>query len=1477
MKTSSIRIEGNILSPELFDKLDSTDILGQNPVDFGFDRSFKVKDDIARAWADAKDQWNIFKRRIDKLSENATGVEETRKFWIIPLLENLGYTVVYQKSAETVNDKTYALSHRSENLDGLPINVMGINDNLDKRREAGGPRMSPHALLQEYLNVTEHLFGLVTNGYFLRVLRDSGKLVRLSYLEFNLQRMLEDDLYAEFSIMYRLVHASRMPRKQTETEQSIIEQYHQDAIESGSRIREKLSVAVEESIKTVANGFMSHPANEELRTMVIDGTLKPEAYFQHLLRFIYRILFLLVIEERDIVYPDSKSENHIAPENYKRFKEIYFSHYSISRLRKLAEKIYFFDDKLDDLWSALKSTFALFEQERFAKKLGIYPLGGDLFSFGAIGKLADAQLSNRVLLECIRNLSLFENPNGKNTIRVNYAALNVEEFGSVYEGLLEYDGKFTVNDNQVVFEFVQSSARSSSGSHYTPEELVQPLIKHSLDYIIEDKLEIAKRVANSEWRAGMKGIENSELQAGEERMANSELRADKVRIPLSTSNSPLTITDISIINEVITNEFISRFGSLETGDGNRRIGLQADKTISKGRTLRNDFSDPKSSNLDSGKYSGGLGQTENKGIHAIYKDSERESEGIGNTRDVSSKSGSGYSGSGGEDSERMSNSKQTASEFTKKSISEVEISNWWNRLPQSTRYSLLASNLLLSIRVCDVACGSGHILLSAARRIAIDLARVRTGEEQPSPGPYRQALRDVINHCIYGVDKNPLAVELCKVALWLEAYNPGMPLSFLDHRIKCGDSIVGLARQEELQNGIAEEAFKKMPGDDAVIVKELLKKHRNEVKGTPDIFQSKEISQRLDEISVDFAHIDDLPEHTLEEVKIKAEKYNALKGADWWNLKEVADLQVAQFFIPKTHTNFDKIATYSDYVNAFTKEKAHVRNKIAKAVAVSSEKKFFHWFLEFPEVMQKGGFDCILGNPPYLGGSKISANYGDNYLSWIHSYYVNIRDKADFVCSFMQRNYSLILNTGFNSVITTNTIAQGDTREGSLQVIVHSKGKIIFAIKNLLWPGLAAVKIDLVVITKKHWKKHCLIDKKQVSNINSFLEDEDEKVDPYRLLKPNKIFYGSKVQGDGFLLDKAHASSLINSNKNNKKVLSPYLNGYELNNSVILDPQTWIINFQDIELAKCQDDYPECFAIVRDKVKIERQTYLTNKMESGLSINSRDERLSQFWWQLEGPRKELYDNIRMNHKALVHTRVTKTHAFVVCNDEFLFSDALIVITFDKYSTFSYLQNTIHESWAWYYSSTLKGDRRYSPNDCYETFPFPQNTPAHLEQILETVGEQYHTFRSQLMLKLNMGLTKTYNLFHTPKLKVDNPILQKAKMLIATEQILQDIRTLRALHKQMDEAVLKAYGWEDINLAHDFYEVDYLPENDRVRYTISPEARKEVLNRLLELNHKIHAEEVAAGLWDKKKSAGKKKTAAVEPPPPPDGYVQEGLF
>ena len=1311
MKYPTIRIEGSILSADILDKIQQGDLLGQKPKDFWLEGSGKVKDEIVKAWADAQDMWRIYQRRIESIPSTKTGTSETRNFWMVPLLSLLGYDVQLYRTAQIINNKSYAISHNADNLDNFPIHIMGFKDSLDKKRVDSGPRMSPHALVQEYINLNEHLFAIVTNGLTIRLLRDSSRLIKLSFLEFDLERMFNEDHYTDFAIMYRLLHASRMPRKQAEGSESLIEGYHQDSLDSGSRIRKGLSAAVEHSIEALANGFLSHPDNKTLLQNIQEGNLDAVEYYSNLLHLIYRLLFLMVIEERDLIFEkDTPKEK----------RDIYYNYYSVNRIRNLSEKRYLAEAKHSDLWISIKNTFRLFETEYFGEKLQIKPLAGDLFGINAIGLLNNCSLDNKVLLNCLKKLSVFTNPNTGQIMRVNYGSLNVEEFGSVYEGLLEYDPHLESIGNNITFSFKKGTGRSSSGSHYTPDELVQPLIKHSLDYIIEDKLQ------------------------------------------------------------------------------------------------------------------------------------------------------------------------------------EVD--------PEKA---------LLSITVCDVACGSGHILLNAARRIGSQLAKVRTGEDQPSPSAFRQAVRDVIRHCIYGVDKNLLAVKLAKVALWLEAHNPGEPLNFLDHHIKCGDAIVGLAHKEELQNGIPDEAFKTLPGDEKDICSELRNRNKTERQYAERIKRHYEvmINQGVIDITNIFHELDQMPEHTPEQIEAKRQKYKEItSGQNYWNLKLLADIMTAQFFIPKTAANQRKIITDAQY-RSYLRGEQMIGEAVGQAEAEATRNRFFHWFLEFPEIFSPpleggtkgglGGFDVILGNPPFLGGQRLSGSFGNNYCEFIRYNYAPI-GSVDLVTYFFRRIYTLIRDGGFQSLISTNTIAQGSAREGGLAVIYENGGTINFAVRSMKWPGLAAVEVSLIAIHKGEWKKKIVLDNKEVKQITTYLDDSEYLGEPYQLHKnANKSFQGSIVLGKGFVLEPEEAQRLIARNPKNKDVLFPYLNGQDLNSNIDQSPSRWVINFFDWSEDYCRQNYPDCFEIIERDVKPER-------------LKMKGDRGAEFWWQFLRMRGELYRTIAPLERVMAIAQVSKTVAFAFTKNDKVLDAKLVLIALSEYKYLSYMQSSIHYNWAWKYCTTMKSDLSYTPTAIFQTFPFPQHLSTEMETKLERIGEDYYEFRRQLMQKLQLGLTKTYNQFHNAFL-TNSPLergapatsgagcvkpsqwseleqaseqinrselgkkfgkdtvylwnhLQKTSGTCSMEEAISGIIKLRKLHKEMDEAVLEAYGWSfdsaqddtGIDLKHDIYEVDYLPENDRVRYTINPEARKEVLKRLLLLNHKIYEEEVKQGLHGKKQKSEIRNQKAENP-------------
>lgn len=1316
MSFSSITIQGNILSSDILQKIRQEDIRFQQPGDFGLERNSAIRDEIGMAWASLQAHWKAFNMRRERLSDDQSGTTETRNAWMLPFFRELGYELEGAR-AEIINEKSYAISHRDTRRESFPVHIVGINQSLDKRSD-GGARLSPHALVQEYLNNSEHLYALTSNGQFLRLLRDATRLSRLSYLEFDLQRMMEEELYAEFALLYRLLHASRMPARLDAGAESIIEYYHQEALASGSRIRGALSQAVELSIKKLANGILHHPANTDLREQVQKGEIKAEDYYLYTLRLVYRMLFLMVIEERKLIFPsqlDDKQQHH---------QSIYFKFYSLQRLCKLAEQSIYVDGRKSDLWKSLLSTFALFEASKYGEKLSIAPLGSGLFSMNAIGPFHVQQLDNENLLLVLRYLVTFENEQ-KQRVRVNYADLDVEEFGSVYEGLLEYAPVFESINGQPEFRFKAGDARSSSGSHYTPEELVKPLIKHSLDYLIEDKLKEAKELAALEWPA---------------------------------------IKD-KISNKAVTQKIV-------------------------------DFA-------------------------------------------------------------------QTA-----------EIIQWWKNQHVLTRQFLIGYNSLLTLSVCDVACGSGHILLSAARRIGIDLAILqessdaRSNVEQPSPSYLRHAVRDAIKHCIYGVDKNPLAVELCKVALWLEAHEPGQPLNFLDHRIKCGDAIVGLAHADELNRGIPTEAFKSLPGDDKDMASAFRKQNEVELKnkGQLGAFEMTSVDDGLKNIQSLFTQFAQLPENTPDEIATKERAYTKLKSDSRMNrLRNLADLQIAQFFIPKTTANRDKLTTHSQYYT-YLSQGSQILDRGA-SLAIAFEKRFFHWFLEFPTVFEKGGFDCVLGNPPFLGNRKLSGTFGDPFLEAV-KYQFSPIGAVDLVTYFFRRIFTIIKSSGFQSLISTNTISQGNAREDGLGIIVQQGGKINHAVKSMKWPGQAAVEVALVTITKQPWKGQFILNGNQVKNITAYLDDTEALGNPISLkCNEEKSFQGSIVLGKGFVLEPHQANDLIQINSIYKEVVLPYLNGEDLNNSPSQSPSRWVINFFDWTEPKARK-YTDCFDIIERLVKPERQRWATDQNGNEiLGEYALRKPLPEKWWMYADKRPALYRTISNFKRVLVVPRVTKYPTMTFVNSKAVFHDKVVVLSYEKYWEFSVLQSSFHDEWAKKYSSTLGGlnNLNYSPSECLETFPFPQNIKE--EQQLATIGEAYHEHRRQLMLCMQLGLTKTYNLFHSKGITLqeidekDKQVqalrkhLEKTPDTIMFEDSIQGILKLRQIHVEMDKAVLEAYGWHKdtekwgkaIALRHDFYEVDYLPENDRVRYTIHPEARKEVLKRLLLLNHERYEEEIKQGL------------------------------
>jgi len=460
----AITIEGGLFPADLIDRIAAGDESGQRPEEFVLATGRRISDEIQGAFSDMRSFWDAFQRRLAHSRGSSTTL--TRDAWVLPLLERFGFELVYQRAAVQVDGETYAFSHSAgAEPDAPPVHIVAFEQRLDIRGD--GSRRSPHALVQEYLNRSDALWGIATNGNTLRLLRDSARVSRPTYLEFDLQAMVEGNLYSEFVVLYRLLHHTRFPRGGADAHDCWLERYFQQGIDEGGRVRAHLAEGVEEALKELGTAFLVHKDSDELREALASGRLSSQDYYRQLLRLVYRFLFLLVAEERRLIFPPAADTNR---------QEIYMRHYGVAHLRARCEG-HFADDSHADLWVGLLRTFELFRDDDMARQLGLAALGGELFGVQACHDLEGAGCENARLLRAMFHLSTFKDDRTRR--RVNYAALDVEELGSVYEGLLEFRPHVAL-DERPPFDLVAGSERRQTGSHYTPADLVHELVEHAL-------------------------------------------------------------------------------------------------------------------------------------------------------------------------------------------------------------------------------------------------------------------------------------------------------------------------------------------------------------------------------------------------------------------------------------------------------------------------------------------------------------------------------------------------------------------------------------------------------------------------------------------------------------------------------------------------------------------------------------------------------------------------------------------------------------------------------------------------------------------------------------------------------------------------------------------------------------------------------------------------------------------------------------
>ena len=766
----TVRTEGAILPADILARIGAGDqsLGGLDPAAYHLAPTEKIGEATNRAWNRLQAAWANFQAAREKLPESDAGTTITRERLLLPLFQLLDYGRLQIAKAEEIGGKSYAISHAWQQT---PIHLVGCNVDLDTRIQtaAGGLRSSPHSLLQELLNRGDsHLWGVLSNGLRLRLLRDNVSLTRQAFVEFDLEAMMSGEAYSDFVLLWLLLHQSRFEAERPELCQ--LEKWSQAARCEGVRVLEGLRDGVQKAIEALGQGFLAHPGNTALREKLRSGALDKQDYYRQLLRLVYRLIFLFVAEDRDLLLIPTTD-----PVAQKRYRD----YYATTRLRRLAAVRA--GSRHSDLYSALRLVMDKLSGDG-CPELALPALGSFLFSICSLPDLNACELANLHLLDAIRSLAVTQTGGSRRT--VDYKNLGAEELGSVYESLLELHPE--LNAEIAIFELkvASGSERKKTGSYYTPTSLISCLLDSALNPVLD--------------------------------------------------------------------------------------------------------------------------------------------------------------------------------EAARKPEPEAAI---------------------LRLKVVDPACGSGHFLIAAAHRIAKRLATVRTGEEEAPPEAQRRALRQVISHCIYGVDLNPMAVELCKVSLWMEALEPGKPLSFLEHRIQAGNSLLG-ATPRLLAAGIPDDAFIPIEGDDKEICNHFKRVNRDEHNQQARLFRATtEPWQQLGNFAASLMNLDTVNDDSIEAVREKERMYeNAVRSGDYLDGRLLADAWCAAFVWKKTRA-FNYPITEEVFRRIERNPHAIDEWMRVEIERLAAQYRFFHWHLAFPDVFHvpmavgdpdngltawTGGFDAVLGNPPWV-------------------------------------------------------------------------------------------------------------------------------------------------------------------------------------------------------------------------------------------------------------------------------------------------------------------------------------------------------------------------------------------------------------------------------------------------------------------------------------------------------------------------------
>jgi type I restriction-modification system DNA methylase subunit len=781
-----------------------------------------------------------------------------------------------------------------------------------------------------------------------------------------------------------------------------------------------------------------------------------------------------------------------------------------------------------------------------------------------------------------------------------------------------------------------------------------------------------------------------------------------------------------------------------------------------------------------------------------------------------------------------SDRRETGTHYTPKSLTEAIVTETLTPVAYvgpaegapRDQWTLKSPAELLDLKICDPAMGSGAFLVQACRWlsdrlveswsqvealgkiVSVDGEVLEAGAAK-EPLPRDSEARTVIarrliaERCLYGVDLNPLAGELAKLSIWLVTLAKGRPFGFLDHNLRCGDSLLGIHRLDQLTelsmtpNGKGQQRLFGQNIERAV-------------------HEAIELRIRLREMPIrdirdveTMAHLDADARRRLEVPESIGDAFIGEVFASGGNGTGLENALASLAIQAGQAIDGDRDVLAS----------IHRKSIDALSTDLTGEKparRPFHWSLEFPEVFarEEQGFDAVIGNPPFSGGRLVGRRFGmtyQEYLKYLRNYVVG---SPDLCAYFFLRAFSLLRNSGAFGLLATQSISETGTRTVCLDRILESGGSIYRARSGFPWPGSAAVVVSVVWVAKSQWSGEFHLDERRVRKINGGLEEDVDIRRPVRL-KGLKGTYsqGYNIHARGLELDALERDQLIKSDPASAEVIFPLFNGQDLNSMPEMLADRWVIYFRDWPETKAKKYLPA----------FERAEMLVKPFRDSITGQMHQESFWKFW----DIRPKLTQMMESRSSLLCSARRCKHLSFRFVGTERIMNESTILYFFDSYAEFACLQSSHHIVWT-YWTCGLMGTStlKYSTTDALETWPMPSSD--YLSK-LGDFGRDYHTYREELMLSESIGLTQLYNRFHEES-DVDSRF-----------------ERMRRLHRDMDIAVAHAYGWDDLDLEHGFHAVPYLPENDRVRFTISDRVRLEILRRLSELNHQRYEEEVSQGL------------------------------